>query len=178
MAAMGMSFASSNFVGNQIGAGNPRSAKLYAWASFYISLLIAFVIAASFYFFRFQIGRIFTDHEELISLIADILPIIAIESIGDVMEESLSGTIRAIGIQTAATYLIFITTWVFGFPCCYILCFVFEYGQKGLWISNTLIRWTISTGYTIMMLRTDWEKVCHESAERMKKDKADLAKDE
>lgn len=55
------------------------------------------------YVFRYEIAAIFTDHEEIASIVVASLPVIGLLLAGDFLQAIATGTIRAMGYQSYAT---------------------------------------------------------------------------
>jgi MATE family multidrug resistance protein len=111
MVPFGMSFATTNLVGSNLGAGKPLKAKRYAIISITVTCIMALVTITFMMLTREQIARIFTDHENVANLISNVFPVVALFTFSDFVQGTAGGTIRAMGYQKYATFFCLFNYW-------------------------------------------------------------------
>jgi len=145
--AMGIAIAVSNKVGNNLGAGQPAVAKTYFKISLLVTSLFSITFIISCTLFRYQIPRIYTTHEELISIAADIMPLLGLFTGLDIFQGAMSGAILSMGYQQFSIYINFISYWVLGLPLTYYCMFTLEFGIYGIWSGMTVGTVIVGVGY-------------------------------
>ncbi len=61
--------------------------------------------------------------------------------------------------------------WAIGIPVAGAMCFRADLGLKGIWIGPTLAVFFNTLMYNVLIIRTEWEKIIKEVAERRRTDK-------
>ena len=134
MTCLGVASATASLVGNNLGAGKPELAKLYAKASIAFSLFLSIIFFSFWNIFKTQIAYIYTNHENIIKLIEDITFLSALFIALDVFQGTMGGSIRAMGYQVFASISSILNYWVFAIPLTYILAFWLDLGIYGIWM--------------------------------------------
>ncbi|VAH29546.1 unnamed protein product [Triticum turgidum subsp. durum] len=174
MISVGFNAAASVRVGNELGAGNPRSAAFSAWVVTAMSALIAVVAGVLVFLLRHKLSYIFTGGEAVSRAVADLCPLLVGTIVLCGIQPVLSGVAVGCGWQALVAYINIGCYYFIGVPLGALLGFKFDYGIKGLWggmIGGTLIQTIILLWITF---RTDWEKEVEEARRRL--DKWDDAK--
>ncbi|XP_051215667.1 protein DETOXIFICATION 40 [Lolium perenne] len=174
MISVGFNAAASVRVGNELGAGNPRSAAFSAWIVTAMSALIAAVAAVLVFLLRHKLSYLFTGGEAVSRAVADLCPMLVATIVLCGIQPVLSGVAVGCGWQALVAYINIGCYYFIGVPLGVLLGFKFDYGIKGLWggmIGGTLIQTTILLWITF---RTDWNKEVEEARRRL--DKWDDAK--
>lgn len=70
----GIAYATTNIVGNNLGANNPKVAKLYSKVSIYVCAILITIEIALLLIFRELVAKIFTVHPEVQVVIVRIIP--------------------------------------------------------------------------------------------------------
>ncbi|KAF9972802.1 hypothetical protein BGZ73_004007 [Actinomortierella ambigua] len=173
----GISIAASNRVGNLIGRGDHRSAKVASRCSIAMSVLfgtfnsIVLILCKGFW------GRFFSDDAEVVAVVAAILPLVALFQISDGLAGVGGGVLRGVGLQHLGAYLNLIAYYLVAFPIGYFLGFYLNWGLSGLWWALCVGLWTIGLGETAVILRTDWPaevQKCKQRNDAMAKRRASL----
>mmetsp|Transcript_11128 Transcript_11128/g.11071 ORF Transcript_11128/g.11071 Transcript_11128/m.11071 type:complete len:192 (-) Transcript_11128:145-720(-) len=103
--AIGFGLASNTFIGNNLGANIPETAKMYLNISFLFSLIFPFIIGIPMYIFRYKVGYIFTDDENVVSLVGYAFPVMILLNFGDYIQGILQGAIKGMGYQSKVAYI-------------------------------------------------------------------------
>uniref|UniRef100_K4A0G9 Protein DETOXIFICATION n=1 Tax=Setaria italica TaxID=4555 RepID=K4A0G9_SETIT len=144
-------------VGNELGAGNPRSAAFSAWM---VTAVSAFVDKLSY---------IFTGGEAVSRAVADLCPLLVGTIAVCGIQPVLSGVAVGCGWQATVAYINIGCYYLIGIPLGVLLGFKFDFGVKGLWggmIGGKLMQTLILIWITF---RTDWNKEVEEARKRLDK---------
>jgi MATE family multidrug resistance protein len=97
MFPLGVQFAASGLVGNQLGKGNQIQAKRFA--AMCVGVMLAFTTSLSVMLnvFSEEIASVFTKDKDTIEIIVDCLPILSIFVLLDAVHGVQAGNVRALG---------------------------------------------------------------------------------
>ncbi|RZC59026.1 hypothetical protein C5167_006319 [Papaver somniferum] len=152
-----LSFAVSTRVGNELGANQPKKARLAALMGLCCSFSLGFSALIFATMVRNVWASMFTTDLEIIKLTAMVLPIIGLCELGNCPQTTLCGVLRGtarpkIGanINLGAFYLV-------GMPVAVGLSFYCGYDFKGLWFGLLAAQSSCVVLLLIVLGRTDWE---------------------
>ncbi|TVU32448.1 hypothetical protein EJB05_24179, partial [Eragrostis curvula] len=132
MVPMGLGFAASIRVSNELGAGRPQAARLATWVvtllAFSVSLFEALVLVLS----RKRLGHVYSNVEEVALYSSKIMPILAACFFVDSMQCVLSGVVRGCGRQKIGAFINLAAYYLVGIPAASIFAFVCHLRGKGL----------------------------------------------
>ncbi|XP_078181039.1 protein DETOXIFICATION 40-like isoform X1 [Carex rostrata] len=169
MISVGFNAAASVRVGNELGAGNARSAAFSATVATIISTVISLCIAVLIMVFRDKISYIFTGGEVVANAVSELCPLLAISIAVSGVQPVLSGVAVGSGWQALVAYINVGCYYFVGIPLGAFMGFKVGFGVKGLWggmLSGTIIQTLILIWIT---LRTDWNKEVEEARKRLEK---------
>ncbi|KAL0958232.1 hypothetical protein HGRIS_000389 [Hohenbuehelia grisea] len=165
-----LSVATSVRIGNLLGEFKARRAAISARTALMMGLVMAAFMSTLFILLRRTIGRLFNDDEEVISLVASIIPLVALYQVFDFESAIASGVLRACGKQAISALYNVIGYYVIGVPLGILLAFPLKMDLFGIWIALTIaLVWDASCGLWIS-LRTDWDKEISKVLERLEDD--------
>lgn len=167
MVAVGFNAAASVRIGNELGAGHPKSASfavvIVTSSSFIISVMCAIVVLA----LRHVISYAFTEGETVSDAVSDLSPYLAVSIILNGIQPVLSGVAVGCGWQAFVAYVNVGCYYIIGIPVGCVLGFKFDFGVQGIWsgmIGGTLIQTAILLWVTF---RTDWNKEVEKAKSRL-----------
>ncbi|XP_074570005.1 protein DETOXIFICATION 40-like [Curcuma longa] len=169
MISVGFNAAASVRVGNELGAGNPKSAAFSVVIVTVLSLIISVVIAIVILCLRGHISYIFTEGETVARAVSDLCPLLAATLVLNGVQPVLSGVAVGCGWQAFVAYVNVGCYYIVGVPFGSLLGFTFGLGAKGIWggmIGGTAMQTVILLWVT---LRTDWNKEVEKAQERVQK---------
>ncbi|ELU44319.1 multidrug/Oligosaccharidyl-lipid/Polysaccharide flippase [Rhizoctonia solani AG-1 IA] len=149
-------------IGNLLGSGHGKKARIAAEVSLVLSLIFALCLSlsSSFFFlvFRKRWGYLFNNDETVIRLVGDIMPLVALFQIVDGMNAVTGGALRARGKQSLGALVNVTAYYVVGIPLGIYLAFWWNMELRGLWIglATALFYSAVVSAYVI--LRTNWSK--------------------
>ncbi|KAH7860112.1 hypothetical protein Vadar_009473 [Vaccinium darrowii] len=156
--SIGFNAAASVRVGNELGAGHPKSAAFSVGVANLVSLSISLVAAIVVLALRHVISYAFTEGENVARAVSELCPLLAISLILNGVQPVLSGVAVGCGWQAFVAYVNVECYYVVGIPLGSLLGFYFKLDVKGIWlgmIGGTLMQTIILIWVTC---RTDWNK--------------------
>ncbi|KAK8507997.1 hypothetical protein V6N12_025106 [Hibiscus sabdariffa] len=160
---------SSVRVGNELGAGHPKSAAFAVVIVTAYSFIISVAAAVTVMLLRHVISYGFTDGEAVAEAVSNLSPLLAASLILNGIQPVLSDVAVGCGWQAFVAYVNVGCYYVVGIPLGYLLGFYFKLGAKGIWsgmIGGTAMQTLILIWVTF---RTDWKKEVDEARKRLDK---------
>jgi hypothetical protein len=152
-----MGIAASIRVGQTLGAGDGAAARATARVSLVLVLGVMMSLAAIKIGLRNELGKIFSDEEDVVARVGAIMYIAAIFQISDGVQAVTAGVLRGMGRQLSVACLNLVGFWLLGGSVGPALTFGAHMGVGGLW-------WGMAVGLTItaaisigILSRVDWE---------------------
>ncbi|KAM7498295.1 hypothetical protein LguiA_022709 [Lonicera macranthoides] len=169
MIAVGFNAAASVRVGNELGAGHPKSASFSVVVVNTVSLIISIIAAIVVLLLRDVISYAFTKGDTVAKAVSDLCPFLAVTLILNGVQPVLSGVAVGCGWQKFVAYVNIGCYYMVGIPLGVLLGFHYKLGARGIW--SGLIGGT--TMQTIILIwitcRTDWNKEVEKATERLDK---------
>ena len=134
MIATGLAMASTIRVGNQLGKGNISKVKDAGYSAMIQITIFMIVAAIGFVLARHLLPTIYMDNAEVISIAAYLLLAAAIFQIPDGIQVVTLSALRGLQDVKVPTFITFLSYWLLGIPCSYILAITLEWGPIGVWI--------------------------------------------
>ncbi|KAJ4970000.1 hypothetical protein NE237_003099 [Protea cynaroides] len=169
MISVGFNAAASVRVGNELGAGHPKSAAFSVVVVNLISLVITLILAAVVLALRDVISYAFTGGEAVAQAVSELSPLLAITIVLNGVQPILSGVAVGCGWQTFVAYVNVGCYYIVGIPLGVLLGFKYNFGAKGIWtgmIGGTTMQTIILLWVTF---RTDWNKEVEQAMKRLAK---------
>ncbi|KAF7323681.1 RNA helicase [Mycena kentingensis (nom. inval.)] len=159
-APFALSVASSVRIGNLLGELNAPRAKVAAHVSLLMALGVGLIFSTMFMVFRHSWGKLFNDDPRVITLVASILPLVALFQVFEGGAAVAGGILRAKGKQMTGALLNLSAYYILGIPLGALLAFhaPMRMGLHGLWTGLTVALVYSAVAGTVLCLRTDWER--------------------
>ncbi|KAL7917495.1 putative MATE efflux family protein subfamily [Trichoderma austrokoningii] len=161
-----MSIAASTRVANLIGAGLVDAARMTGKVTFVIHCILGLLNFALYSSLRFHLPLLFTDDETVISIVASILPVVAVMQVFDCMSAGAHGLLRGIGKQSIGGPVNLISYYVISLPISLALSFGLGWKLQGLWAGVGVGLFLVATIEYTYLLKTDWSQAAREAAAR------------
>ncbi|CAI9110629.1 OLC1v1010688C1 [Oldenlandia corymbosa var. corymbosa] len=159
--------AVSTRVANELGAGNPRAAKV-AVSMVLMESVTEFVVASIVLFLcRSRLGHAFSDEKQVIHYVKKMTPLLCLSILMDGTQVVLSGVARGSGWQRLGAYVNLGSYYLVGIPVALVLGFALHLRGIGLWgglVSGTVVQAII---FLIITALTNWEKQATEARKRI-----------
>ncbi|KAI9058028.1 MATE efflux family protein [Trametes sanguinea] len=170
-APFALSVASSVRIGNLLGEENPKRAAVASKCAILMSLVISAVWSTMFMVFRHSWAHLFNDDPAVVTLVASILPLVALFQVFDGLSAITAGILRAIGKQFTGALLNLSAYYVVGIPFGVWLAFWRGMQLHGLWIGLTVSLVYCAAAGVWLCLRTDWNREVEKVRVRLEADK-------
>ncbi|KAI0330061.1 MATE efflux family protein [Cubamyces sp. BRFM 1775] len=176
-APFALSVASSVRIGNLLGEENAKRAGVASKCSVLMSLVISAVWSTMFMVFRHSWAHLFNDDPAVVSLVASILPLVALFQVFDGLSAITAGILRAIGKQFTGALLNLSAYYVVGIPFGIWLAFWRGMQLHGLWVGLTVSLVYCAAVGVWLCLRTDWEREVEKVRMRLEADRKHMGDD-
>ena len=133
MVPLGVALAVTIRVGQAIGAGNPRAARLTGLAGNLLSLAFMGCTAITMALVPGWIAGLYTADPHVIATAGQLLVLAAIFQVFDGLQVSGSGALRGLKDTQIPMAITMIAYWLFALPLGYWLAFPLGWGPRGLW---------------------------------------------
>ncbi|KAL4324480.1 hypothetical protein GQ457_11G005260 [Hibiscus cannabinus] len=167
----GVGAAASTRVSNELGAGNPQSARVAVNVVTILGISEALIVSITLFSCRYVFGYLYSNDPEVIDYVRQMIPLISLSVILDSLLAVISGVARGTGWQHIGAYVNLGAYYLVGIPVAALLCFGLHWRGEGLWIgiltgsSLQLLLLALITGFT------NWQKQASKAQERMSEDK-------
>ncbi|POM69585.1 Multidrug/Oligosaccharidyl-lipid/polysaccharide (MOP) Flippase Superfamily [Phytophthora palmivora] len=163
----GMSVAANIRVGNCLGAGMPKTAKLARSAALFITLILSLLFAVLLFGLSDQIPRLFLDEGKSADLASEVMAIWSPLTVMDGLNAVIQGIFRGTGKQKTAAIANAVSYYVFGVPLGALLAFQCDLGVEGLWLGISFGNvMAVSAMVMVMLYYWNWERLADEARTR------------
>ncbi|KAK8356570.1 hypothetical protein V6Z12_A05G363300 [Gossypium hirsutum] len=163
----GIGAAASTRVSNELGAGNPRSARIAVFTALLIALLESVTVGAALFFSRHVFGYVFSNDKEVIDYVTNRAPLLSLSVVLDSLQVVLSGIARGSGWQDLGAYINLAAYYLCGIPVAVVLGFWVKMRGKGLWIglqAGSFLQVLLLSAITSCI---DWHKQARKARDRL-----------
>ncbi|NXA21363.1 S47A1 protein, partial [Ibidorhyncha struthersii] len=166
MIPLGLGTAASVQVGNALGAGDVETAKRSSSTSLLCTGAFCIAVGVILVATKDVLGYIFTPDEEIVDLVAWVMPVYVVFHLFEAMCGTSSGVLRGIGKQKFGAILNAVSYYGVGLPLSAVLLFVARIGVIGLWLSMLVCVSILCTCFIAYISRMDWRKAAEEAQRR------------
>lgn len=128
-----ISIAASTRIANLIGAGLPDAARMSAKVTLIVATFAGLFNATILSSLRLYIPRLFTNDEQVVDIVAKLLPLCAGFQLVDALAANCNGILRGIGRQEIGGYVSLAAYYGVAMPISFGTGFGLEWGLYGLW---------------------------------------------
>lgn len=157
-APFALAVATSVRIGNLLGEKRARRAGVTANTAVVLAVVVAVGWSTLLMSFRESWAYIFNDDPEVVTLVASILPVVAVFQVFDGTNAVSGGILRARGKQFTGALLSLSGYYVIGIPIGIWLAFQSDMGLVGLWVGLTLALVYCSAWGIYLCITADWQK--------------------
>ena len=158
----GISISVMTYVANAMGKSQPNAAKNYT----YIGVILNGIVTVGFVLLLLLCkdawANLFSTNNVMKNLLLDVLKIYFIFIFVDGVQVVLSGTLKGIGKQTAATIGLFISYYVLAIPFIYFLAFKLDLKVKGIWYGFLTGIFILFVMYVVLLATSNFRKQAKE----------------
>ncbi|KAK8033395.1 transporter [Apiospora marii] len=163
---LSLSIAASTRLANLIGAKLVDAAKTSAKVAFFGALMVALFNVTLLSSLRYKLPLLFTSDQEVIELVATIMPLVAVMQLFDGMAAMAHGLLRGIGRQHFGGYANLLSYYLVALPISFGLAFGLNWRLEGLWIGVTIGLVIVASVEYLYIWRSDWEQSVREAEDR------------
>ncbi|XP_071725355.1 protein DETOXIFICATION 16-like [Rutidosis leptorrhynchoides] len=167
MIPLGLSSATSVRVSNELGAGRAQAARLAIRVSMLIVVTEGIFGALILILGRKLWGYCYSNEEEVVSYIAQMMLLLAGGHVIDGFQSVLSGAVRGSGRQKVGAIVNLGAYYLIGIPLAILFAFVFHMGGKGLWFGIIAALSAQALFLLILTLCTNWDKEAKKANQRV-----------
>lgn len=153
-------------IATRLGEGSAGRAREAANVSLWLGAVFATAAFILFMALRSYIPWIFTDDEDIIALMADVMPLTAVLTVADAFTGIINGIIRGIGKQAIGAWAQTLACYALGLPCCVFTAFGLGWQLKGLWTGISLAMAVAAVLEGAYLWFLDWQKLVDEARKR------------
>jgi len=163
----GLGAAASVRVSNELGAGNPKGARLVVGVALSFVACSAVLVSTTLLALRHFIGIAFSKEEEVINYVTRMVPLISITVITDSFQGVLSGVARGGGWQHLGAYVNLGAFYLVGIPVA--LYFGFAVQLRGMGFVFGMIAGGATQVILLVVITatTKWDKMADKAKERV-----------
>ncbi|XP_042298296.1 multidrug and toxin extrusion protein 2-like [Sceloporus undulatus] len=166
MVPFGISAAVSVQVGNALGAGNAEEARKSSVVSLLCTVCFVFLMCVVLSATKDILAYIFTSDEEVIELVAWVMPVYISFHLFEALSATTSGVLRGTGKQKLGAIFNAIGYYAIGLPVGVVLIFVAKMELMGLWVGMFICALIPSTFSIIYIARMNWKQAAEEAQHR------------
>ncbi|KAK9934656.1 hypothetical protein M0R45_021792 [Rubus argutus] len=163
----GFGAAASTRVSNELGAGNPKGARIATCAAMFLAVTEASIVTTTLFCCRHVFGYLFSNEEEVIDYVRTIAPLVYLSVTLDSLQGVLSGIARGCGWQHIGAYINLGAFYLCGIPVAATLAFLVQLRGRGLWIGIQVGAFVQTTLLAFVTTCTNWEKQASKARERI-----------
>ncbi|KAJ3043297.1 hypothetical protein HDV00_005300 [Rhizophlyctis rosea] len=163
----GISVATSNRVGNLLGLRDRRGVKVAARSSAGVAAGLGGVMLVVMMACRNSFGRLFSDDDDVVGLVAKVLPYVALFQISDGLAGSCGGSLRGMGKQHIGATVNIVGFYFIALPVGIWLAFRGGMGLEGLWIGQCLGLGIVGGVELVLVWITNWRTEVRKCEERI-----------
>lgn len=160
--------AASTRIANYLGAGLADCAHIASKVAIAFGVCVSFINFFVLYTLQRPIAILFTNDETIISLLQEIMWLVALMQVSDSMNANSAGCLRGQGLTKIGGIVNLISYYLVGIPLSIYLSFYSPWkgSLHGLWIGTTVALTIIGGVQTYVVLSADYEKLCYDAKNR------------
>ncbi|XP_011620816.1 protein DETOXIFICATION 41-like [Amborella trichopoda] len=169
MLMLGISYAASIRVGNELRAQRPRTAKFSVVVVTTTCFIISLILSIAVLVLKRPLSLAFTSSDEVIEAVQTMTPLLALSVLLNGTQPILSGVAIGCGWQALVAYVNLATYYLIGLPIGCFLGFKTELDEAGIW-------WGLINGVglqtailIVLTARTNWDKEVDKAAAGIKR---------
>ncbi|XP_074244371.1 multidrug and toxin extrusion protein 2 isoform X7 [Saimiri boliviensis] len=160
---LGLSIGVCVRVGMALGAADTVQAKRSAVSGVLLIVGISLVLGTLIGILKNQLGHIFTNDEDVIALVGQVLPVYSVFHLFEAVCCVYGGVLRGTGKQAFGAAVNAITYYVIGLPLGILLTFVVRMRIMGLWLGMLACVSLATAAFVVYTARLDWKLAAEEA---------------
>lgn len=166
---LGLSYAASIRVGNELGAGHPKVARLSVMVVVTASIAFSILATVVVLVLRYPLSTLYTSSTTVIEAVISLSPLLAISIFLNGIQPILSGVAVGSGWQVIVAYVNVGAYYLIGLPIGCVLGFKTSLGAAGIWW-GLIIGVAVQTASLIVITaRTNWDSEVEKATQRLRR---------
>jgi len=161
-----VSIAGSTRVANLIGATLSDAAKTSGKVAIVAACLVGVLNVTLLSSLRSYIPQLFTNDQDVIDLVANVLPLCAAFQLFDALAANCNGLLRGLGRQEIGGYVNLFCYYVIALPISFGTAFGLGWDLYGLWSGVALALGLVAAIEGLFLYKTSWEDAVIEAQHR------------
>lgn len=151
-----ISIAASTRVANLIGATLSSAARTSAKVAFIGACAVGLFNVVLLYSLRNHIPQLFTNDDDVIKMVADVLPLCAAFQLFDAVAALCNGLLRGLGRQEVGGYINLFCYYVVAMPISFTFAFGLNWELEGLWLGVAIALGLVALTEGYFLSKTSW----------------------
>lgn len=165
----GLGVAESVRLGNLLGLQDTRASRISAHCAALLSVFLGTIILTILLSTRNVLGRLFSDDIKVVSLVADVVPYVALFQIADGLNGSCGGALRGMGRQWVGAAVNGISYYGGALPGGMYLAF-HGWGLSGLWMGQCVSLTLAGLLELIVVTFSNWDAEVQNAVRRLEEE--------
>ncbi|KAL8161289.1 hypothetical protein V2J09_012778 [Rumex salicifolius] len=166
----GVGAAVSTRISNELGAGNPNSARIAVYGAMLIAVIEGTTMSSILFICRRGLAYLFSNEKEVAAYVTQMAPFLSVSIVLDSLQGAFSGIVRGSGRQHIAVGGVLGTYYIVGIPTAILLAFKFKLEGKGLWIGIQTGTFLQALVFALVTVTTNWKIQARRARERLHKE--------
>ncbi|KAK2595453.1 ethionine resistance protein [Conoideocrella luteorostrata] len=162
----GLGVAESARLGNLLGASDAKGARRSAHCAAILSIFFGSICLTILFATRNAIGGLFNNDKRVVSLVADIIPYVALFQIADGLNGSCGGALRGMGRQWIGAVINCVSYYGGALPGGIYLAF-HGWGLGGLWLGQCVALSLVGVLEWTVVGMSNWNNEVRKAADRL-----------
>ncbi|KAK7852338.1 protein DETOXIFICATION 12 [Quercus suber] len=163
----GLGAAASTRISNELGAGNPQTARVAVFAVLFLAITETSIVSTVLLASRSVFGYTFSNEKEVVDYVTTMAPLVSLSIILDSIQGVLSGVARGCGWQHVGAYVNLGAFYLCGIPVAAVLGFMTNLRGRGLWIGIQTGAFVQTVMLSIITSCINWKKQASDARERI-----------
>ena len=161
-----LSISGSTRVANLIGATLVGAAKTSAKVTMVGAVIVGLLNMLLLSSLRDYIPRLFTSDDEVVELVAQVLPLCAAFQLFDALAANCNGILRGIGRQEIGGYVQLFCYYAIAMPISFGTTFALGWDLFGLWSGVAIALFLVSVIEAVFLRHTNWDRSVEDAMQR------------
>ncbi|KAI9166402.1 putative transporter C11D3.06 [Paramyrothecium foliicola] len=162
----GIGVAASARLGNLLGAGDARQAKRSAHSTAILAVVVGTLVLTVLMATRNVIAKIFNDDPQVVKLVAQVMPYVALFQIADGLNGGCGGALRGMGRQWVGAVVNIVSYYGGALPAGIYLAF-HGWGLAGLWVGQCVALYIVGVLEWVIIGMSEWDEQVHKATARL-----------
>jgi MATE family multidrug resistance protein len=166
----GLGVAVANRVGNSLGEANGQKAQHATVIALAFAVGLSALNSVVLLLMRNSIGFLFSPDEQVVALVAKVLPLLAFFQLADSLASVCGGIMRGLARQQISANINLVAFYCVALPMGFYLTFVLHYGLSGLWGGLCIALFLCALGQSLNLYGVHWQYEADKAHHRVRRE--------